>query len=57
MLRRRGALDAALVAVHFPGGSAPAPAEFRRRTGAEFPILIDDGGVGTAWAGEAVPDT
>jgi peroxiredoxin len=56
-LRGRGELDAGIVAIHLPGGSEPSPSEFRRRTGAKFPILIDDGSVGRAWAGEAVPDT
>ena len=54
---RRGELAVPVVAIHFPGGSEPSPADFRRRTGAAFPILIDDGSVGRAWAGEAVPDT
>lgn len=54
---RQGDLAATVVAIHFPGGSEPPPAEFRRQTEAEFPILIDDGSVGRAWAGEAVPDT
>ena len=55
--RNRGELAAAIVAIHLPGGRAPAIGEFRRRTGATFPILIDDGSVGRAWTGEAVPDT
>ena len=56
-LRERGELETEIVAIHFPGGSEPAPAEFRRRTRSKFPILIDDGSVGRAWSGEAVPDT
>ena len=54
---RRGELPGPVIAIHFPGGSEPSPADFRRRTGAAFPILIDDGSVGRAWTGEAVPDT
>ena len=55
--RRRGELTAPVVAIHFPGGAAPPPSEFRRASGADFPILIDDGTVGRAWAGSAAPDT
>ena len=55
--KRRGALFAEILAIHLPGRIAPAPVDFRRRSGSEFPILIDDGSVGRAWTGEAVPDT
>ena len=55
--KREGALGARILAIHFPGGLAPEPRDFRRRTASEFPILIDDGSVGRAWTGEAVPDT
>jgi peroxiredoxin len=53
----RGELPEPIIAIHLPGGAAPPASEFRRRTGAHFPILIDDGTVGRAWAGEAIPDT
>lgn len=48
---------AKVVAVHLPGGAAPSPSDFRRDSGAEFPVLVDDGAVSRAWTGEAVPDT
>lgn len=53
----RGALAAEILAIHFPGGLAPAPAEFLRRASARFPILLDDGTVSRLWAGECAPDT
>ena len=55
--REEGRLAASVVAIHLPGGNAPSVADFRRRTGATFPILIDDGAVGRTWTGESVPDT
>jgi len=55
--RARGELTAPVVAIHLPGGSSPPVAEFRRRAGDHLPILIDDGGTGRAWTGEAIPDT
>ncbi len=53
----RGELTAAILAIHYPGGLAPSPAEFLRRTGARFPILVDDGTVSRLWSGEVAPDT
>lgn len=55
-LRRRGRIAAPVVAIHLPGPGSRSPAGFRNM-GADFPILIDDGSVGRAWTGEAVPDT
>jgi len=55
--RARGDWTASIVAVHLPGGRSPSPAAFRRTTGGEIPVVVDDGSVTRAWSGEAVPDT
>ena len=55
--RARGEIQAPIVAVHLPGAGSPAPAVFRRASGSELAILLDDGSVGRAWTGEAFPDT
>lgn len=55
--RHTGTLASDVVAIHFPGTMSPLPADFRRRTGAGFPILMDDGSVTRAWSGDALPDT
>jgi hypothetical protein len=55
--RARGEIEAPIVAVHLPGAGTPSPSAFRRASGEDLPILLDDGSVGRAWTGEAVPDT
>lgn len=55
--RARGEIEAPVVAVHLPGAGTPSPRAFRRGSGEDLPILLDDGSVGRAWTGEAVPDT
>jgi hypothetical protein len=53
----RADLTVPIVAIHHPDGASSPPSEFRRRTGADFPVLIDDGSVGRAWAGATAPGT